>query len=165
MNDEQIKLIRHSFKRIPAEAFAENFYNRLFSIQPVLRLLFPDDFSEQKKKLLLMLEAAVEMLDEPEKLVPFLEESGRRHALYGTREEHYETVGAALLETFRETFSADFTAETETAWTLLYQEMSETMKLGARRLVCAPEVIQKRNQQEKTMNNQHRYEYRHRALF
>lgn len=137
MNDEQINLIRRSFREISPGALAESFYQHLFSIQPALRLLFPDELGKQSEKLLLMLEASIEMLDAPEKLVPVLEESGRRHALYGARAEHYETVGAALLAALRET--ADHTAETEAAWTKLYEEMSEIMKRGARRLAQAPE--------------------------
>ena len=145
MNDEQINLIRRSFGKISAEAFAESFYNHLFSIQPALRLLFPDDFGEQKEKLTLMLEAAIAMLDEPEKLIPVLEESGRRHALYGAREEHYETVGAALLAALRETSGGEISGATEAAWTNLYAEMSEIMKRGARRLSGEPEQNQEKN--------------------
>lgn len=151
MNDKQIYLIRRSFETIADEAFAESFYKHLFSMHPTLRLLFADDFDKQKEKLILMLETAIEMLDEPEKLIPVLEECGRRHALYGTREEHYETVGAAFIEAIRETSVADFTAETEAAWTKLYEEMSETMKRGARRLSNTPEQNQKKNTQEKPM--------------
>jgi hemoglobin-like flavoprotein len=149
MNGEQIDLIRRSFEQISTEGLAESFYDHLFSIQPALRLLFPDDFGEQKEKLLLMLGAAIEMLDEPEKLIPVLEESGRRHALYGAREEHYATVGAALLEALRESIAADFTPETEAAWTRLYEEMSETMKRGARRLAAALEQRQEKKTAEK----------------
>lgn len=157
MNDEQIKLIKRSFKKISSEAFAESFYNNLFSIQPALRLLFPDDFEEQKKKLMLMLEATIEMLDEPEKLIPVLEESGRRHALYGAREEHYETVGAALLASLRETLGKEFTDETEAAWTKLYKEMSEIMKRGARQLSGASEQNQSQINRRTEMKNYIRY--------
>ena len=139
MNEEQINLIRRSFEKIPAGELAESFYKHLFSIQPALRLLFPDDFGEQKEKLTLMLEAAIAMLGEPEKLVPVLEESGRRHALYGAREEHYETIGAALLASLREKSGGEFSGATEAAWTKLYAEMGEIMKRGARRLFVAPE--------------------------
>lgn len=151
MNDEQINLIRRSFEKISTEAFAESFYDHLFSIQPALRLFFPDDFGWQKENLLLMLEASIEMLDEPENLIPFLEESGRRHSLYGAREEHYETVGVALLASLRETNAADFTAETEAAWTTLYEEMSEIMKCGARRLSGTPEQHQEKNTKKNPM--------------
>lgn len=151
MNSEQINLIRRSFEKISTEAFAESFYNHLFSIQPALRLLFADDFVEQKEKLMLMLDAAIEMLNEPENLIPFLEESGRRHALYGAREEHYETIGVALFATLKETDYVDFNRETEAAWTNIYEEMSEIMKRGARRLAGVFEVNQEKNWEENSM--------------
>jgi hemoglobin-like flavoprotein len=151
MNSEQINLVRRSFEKISSEAFAESFYNQLFSIQPALRLLFPDDFGERREKLMPMLEAVIEMLDEPEKLIPFLEETGRRHALDGMREEHYETVGTALFAALREMVGADFTGESEAAWTQLYEVMSEIMKLGARRLSGGSEQNQKKNTEENSM--------------
>ncbi len=151
MNPEQINLIRRSFEKISSEAFAESFYNHLFSIQPALRLLFPDDLGERNEKLIPVFEAAIEMLEEPEKFIPVLEETGRRHALDGLREEHYETIGAALLASLRETVGADFTAETEAAWTKLYEVMSETMKSGARRLSGMSEQNQEKNTEETPM--------------
>ncbi len=151
MNGGQINLIRQSFEKVSSEAFAESFYTKLFSIQPTLRLLFPDDFGGREKKLALMLGAVIEKLDEPENLVPFLEEIGRRLALYGAREEHYETGGTAFLASLREVLGAKLTAETETAWTNLYQETSETMKRGARRLSNASEEDQERNTEENSM--------------
>ena len=152
MNSEQINLVRRSFEKISAARLAESFYNHLFSAQPALRLLFPDDLGGQREKLAFMLGAAIQMLDEPAKLVPLLEKSGRRHALYGAREEHYETVGAALFASLRETSGAeDFTAETEVAWMKLYELMSETMKRGARRLSVALEQNHEKNTEEKPM--------------
>lgn len=141
MNDGQINLIRQSFRQIAfnAEKFAERFYDNLFSIQPALQLLFPENLGEQKKKLMQMLGAAIKMLDQPEKLIPVLEDLGRRHALYGVRERHYETVGAALLKTLRETPGTDFNLETEAAWTKLYGVVSDTMKHAALELSLAPD--------------------------
>ncbi len=136
LTSRQIDLVRQSFERVTPRTveFAEGFYDSLFGRQPALRLLFPDDLAAQKKKLVDMLEAALQLLDEPERLVPVLEESGRRHALYGVRERHYETVGAALVEALGATLGAGFDAETAAAWVGLYGLLSETMKRGARGL-------------------------------
>jgi hemoglobin-like flavoprotein len=41
----------------------------------------------------------VDSLDRLDELAPKLTSLGRRHAGYGVREAHYETVGAALLWT------------------------------------------------------------------
>jgi hemoglobin-like flavoprotein len=53
--------------------------------------------SEQRKKLMQMLTAAVKGLDRLEQLVPVVQDLGRRHSTYGVVDRHYETVGAALL--------------------------------------------------------------------
>ena len=136
LTSEQIDLIRDAFERIAPrrEAFAEDFYDRLFSLQPALRLLFSEDLSGQKKKLVEMLAAMIGLLDEPEKLAPLLADSGARHALYGVREEHYETVGTALLETLRATLRTRFDRETEAAWAAMYAVFSRNMIGGARAL-------------------------------
>lgn len=151
MNSERIKLIRRSFEKITSEAFTESFYRNLFSIQPALRLLFPDDSGEREVKLMPLFDMTLEMLGEPEKLISVLEEFGCRYALDGLREEHFETLGAALLAALRETNPADFTNETEAAWGALYKVMSETMKRGARGLSGAPEQNQKKNTKENSM--------------
>src|SRR5689334_6388060 len=133
MTPQQIVLIQQNFERIASqwEAVATVFYNRLFTMQPVLRLLFPADLSEQKKKLMATLALAIKSLNEPEKLVPVLENLGRRHALYGVRDEYYETVGAALVETLRAALTAEFTAEAEAAWTKMYDFVAGVMKRAA----------------------------------
>jgi hemoglobin-like flavoprotein len=117
-----------------AGAFAEDFYNELFRRQPALRLLFPSDLAAQEKKLIDMLETAVALLGEPERLSRVLEESGRRHALYGVREQNYARVGEALLQALRAALGAAFDAETAAAWARVYGLMSETMIRGARAL-------------------------------
>jgi len=55
MTPEQIKLVQDSFKSvIPiADTAADIFYGRLFEVAPQLRPMFPQDMSEQKKKLML----------------------------------------------------------------------------------------------------------------
>ena len=133
MTPEQINLIQQNFDAVAprAEEAATVFYNRLFALQPALRLLFPDDISEQKKKLMMTLAMAVKSLRETEKLITVLENLGRRHAVYGVRDEHYETVGAALLLMLEEMLGADFTIESRTGWTQMYDFVAANMKSGA----------------------------------
>lgn len=151
MNATQINLIRRTYAKISlqTETFAEIFYKNLFTLQPALRLLFSGDFSGQKQKLMQMLDVMIELLDEPEKLIPVLEESGRRHALYGVRDEHYETVGKALFKTLAEILGADFTAVTEIAWTQLYNFISDTLKRGAFELSRSPDKYREKNTEKK----------------
>lgn len=140
MTPEQINLIQRNFDAVApqAQTFATAFYNRLFAAQPVLRLLFPSDLTEQKKKLTTTLALAIKTLREPEKLIPVLEALGRRHALAGVRDEYYETVGTALLETLRAALGEKFTTESETAWRAMYRLVSATMKRAASEMARQP---------------------------
>jgi nitric oxide dioxygenase len=136
LSNKQINLVRQSFASLAprADQFGVDFYKALFSLRPALRLLFTDDPELQRKKLVEMLGAAAGMLDEPERLVPVLEASGRRHALYGVSERYYEPVGAALLKALDSALGAEFDAETAAAWSRLFDLMSKTMIRGARSL-------------------------------
>ena len=139
MTSEQIKLIRETFAGIAsrAELAALLFYKRLFELGPSLRPLFRGSIEAQGAKLTQMLAAAVRLLDKPESLVPVLEDLGRRHAGYGVRDEHYDTVGTALLWMLAEILRPKFTTEAREAWAALYDIVASTMK---RAVEDAPEV-------------------------
>ncbi|MEP6925018.1 MAG: hemin receptor, partial [Pyrinomonadaceae bacterium] len=87
MTPEQITLIQTSFKQVAlqADAAATNFYHRLFTLQPALRLMFPADLTAQKQKLMTTLGFAVGSLTKFHALIPTLEALGRKHSLYGVR--------------------------------------------------------------------------------
>ena len=133
MTSRQIQLIQESFALVApsADSVATSFYERLFELDPALRSLFPPDLTEQRRKLMQMLTVAVGMLNRPEALIPVLESLGRRHAGYGVRDEHYDTVGAALLWTLERGLGAAFTNEVRTAWTTLYKLVATTMQAAA----------------------------------
>lgn len=132
----QKTLVQTSFASIAgiAEDAAVLFYQRLFELDPSLRRLFRGDMTEQRKKLMQMLTAAVKGLDRLEQLVPVVEDLGRRHGGYGVEERHYETVGEALLWTLSMGLGRDFTPEVEAAWTAVYTLLSTTMKTAARQV-------------------------------
>src|SRR5690349_7106256 len=129
MTSEQIRLIRETFALIaPREDLAALiFYQRLFELEPSLRPLFHGDIHVQGAKLMQMLGAAVRLLDKPQALVPVLEDLGRRHAGYGVRDEHYATVGEALLWMLAETFRGQLTPAAREAWAALYDVVATTM--------------------------------------
>ena len=131
---QQQHLIRSTFREVDriSQVFALTFYQRLFESDPRLRALFHNDIEEQSRKLMQFLRQLVESVDHPEDIVPALESLGRRHATYGVREEHYETVGAALLWTFGQVLGRGFTAEARAAWERLYVNVAETMKRAVR---------------------------------
>jgi hemoglobin-like flavoprotein len=131
---QQQHLIRSTFREVDriSQVFALTFYQRLFELDPQLRSLFHNDIEEQSRKLMQFLRQLVESVDHPEDIVPALESLGRRHATYGVREEHYETVGAALLWAFAQVLGGGFTAEARAAWERLYVRVAEIMKRAVR---------------------------------
>lgn len=134
MDSHQKELVQSSFAKVVpiADKAADLFYDRLFSIDPVLRPLFKGDLKEQKKKLMQMLAGAVKGLDDMDTLVPVVRQLGARHAGYGVKDEHYETVAAALLWTLSKGLGEAFTSETREAWVEVYGIISTVMQEGAR---------------------------------
>jgi hemoglobin-like flavoprotein len=133
MTQAQVKLVQDSFAKVApiADKAADLFYDRLFTIAPETRALFPQDLTAQKRKLMQMLATAVTNLHQVEKIVPAVEDLGRRHATYGVTDAHYAPVGAALLWTLEQGLGPDFTAPVKDAWTTTYVTLSSVMKNAA----------------------------------
>jgi hemoglobin-like flavoprotein len=133
MTTNQITIIRSTFRSVArsSDIAAQLFYQRLFELDPSLRPLFRSNLDEQGAKLMQMLGAAVGLLDKPGSLIPVLENLGRRHTGYGVRDEHYDTVGKALLDTLDNALGSEFTPEAREAWTALYTVVATTMKAAA----------------------------------
>ena len=129
LGQAQKQLVQMSFAKVEpiAEAAAEVFYNKLFELDPGLKALFKIDMKEQGRKLMATLKPAVKGLDDLEKLVPAVRDLGRRHAGYGVRRAHYDTVGQALLRTLEKGLKDDFTPEVRAAWTAVYALRADTM--------------------------------------
>ena len=129
----QKTLVQNSFVTVAtiSEEAAVLFYDRLFELDPSLRIMFPADMTEQRKKLMQMITAAVKGLDRLEQLVPVVQDLGRRHATYGVADAHYATVGAALLWTLETGLGEAFTPDVKDAWTAVYVLLATTMKDAA----------------------------------
>lgn len=130
MTPEQIALVQSSFARVEpaADAVATLFYARLFASDPSLRPLFMGDMAEQRRKLMAMLRLVVRGLDRLDGLIPALEALGRRHTIYGVRDEHYATVGDALLWTLEQSLGDDCTPAVREAWAIAYGTLTEMMQ-------------------------------------
>ncbi|HET7793214.1 MAG TPA: globin family protein [Rhizobacter sp.] len=134
MTPVQIGHVRRSFALIEpiAAQAAELFYDNLFAADPNLRRLFQGNMAQQGTRLMTMIGAAVDLLDEPDTLTPTLRKLGARHVNYGVRDEHYATVGGALLKTLEQGLGAAYTDEVHAAWVALYRVVSATMMDAAR---------------------------------
>jgi nitric oxide dioxygenase len=129
----EIVLVRASFARVVTiqDVAADLFYDRLFVIAPRLRELFPADLSEQKKKLMRMIAAAVGGLSNLDKLVPAVKALGARHVGYGVTAADYAIVGEALVWTLKQGLGDEFTPEVRSAWAKVYDVLAATMQAGA----------------------------------
>jgi hemoglobin-like flavoprotein len=134
MTPSQIQLVQSTLPFIVAEKdqVARLFYARLFQLDPALRDMFSGDLTVQGQKMVTMLGTLIAGLNRPEQIVPLLSALGQRHAGYGVRDEHYATVGAALLWTLERCLGPDFTTDMRDAWIALYFVVSRTMIAGAR---------------------------------
>jgi len=135
MTPIQIKAVQDSFALIAPDRdhVAAIFYDRLFKLDATLRPLFTSDLAKQGHKLMTMLGLIVRSLENVGGLVPVLEAMGERHHSYGVRNEHYATVGAALLWTLETGLGAACTAHVRDSWTCAYRLVSDTMMTGSRR--------------------------------
>lgn len=132
MNSEQINLVQSSFKDVRPIAVlaAEIFYGRLFLLDPSLRSMFKGDMAHQGRMLMSMLNTAVNGLTDLEATVPVVRQLGMRHAKYGVKDEHFDTVGSALLWTLEQGLGEKFTADVREAWTAAYALLASVMQLG-----------------------------------
>ena len=135
MTSTDIVLIRSSWASVEpiADTAASLFYSRLFELDPAIERLFRrSDMAAQRKILMQTLAVVVKSLDKLDQIVPAVQALGRRHAGYGVREEHYATVGEALLWTLEQGLGDAFTPDLRAAWTEAYTTLATVMIEAAR---------------------------------
>ena len=135
MTPTDIDRIRASWAAVEpiADAAAGLFYGRLFELDPAIERLFRrTDMPAQRKVLMQTLTVVVKSLDKLDQIVPAVQALGRRHAGYGVREEHYATVGAALLWTLERGLGDAFMPEVRDAWADAYGILATVMIEAAR---------------------------------
>lgn len=133
MTPEQIALVKASWSNVVPikETAAELFYGKLFELDPALKSLFKGDMKEQGRKLMAILNTAVNSLDKLETIVPAVQDMGKRHVGYGVKDADYDTVGAALIWTLGQGLGDAFTDDVKEAWLETYTIVAETMKAAA----------------------------------
>jgi hemoglobin-like flavoprotein len=133
MNSDDVRLVQQSWREVvPIAATAAGlFYKNLFSLDPGLEPLFRGDMKAQGEKLMLMIGVAVNKLDDIDALLPVLQNLGKRHAGYGVKDHHYESVAAALLATLSQGLGESFTPAVKQAWIHVYDLIANTMMTAA----------------------------------
>jgi hemoglobin-like flavoprotein len=119
MTPDQVQLVQQSFSKVApiSEQAAVLFYGRLFEIAPQVRAMFPDDMTEQRKKLMATLAVVVNGLSNLESVLPAASALAKRHISYGAKAEHYPVVGGALLWTLEKGLGEAWTPDVADAWT------------------------------------------------
>lgn len=133
MTPQQKQLVKDSWiKVLPIkETAAELFYGRLFETYPEVQPYFKGDMKEQGRKLMAMLNTAVNGLDNLESLIEPLKKSCKAHVAYGVKAEDYDKVGDAFLWTLEKGLGDAFTPEVKEAWTVTYTTVAKVMIDGA----------------------------------
>lgn len=139
MTPQQVTLVKLSWQQVAPikETAAELFYGRLFDLDPELKPLFKGDMTGQGRKLMAMINTAVNALDRLDEIVPAVQDLGRRHVGYGVKDKDYDTVGAALLWTLEKGLGSSFTPEVKDAWVEVYGILAGAMKAAANEVQTA----------------------------
>ncbi|CCD86578.1 putative nitric oxide dioxygenase (NOD); flavohemoprotein [Bradyrhizobium sp. ORS 285] len=129
MTPSQITLVQDSFAKVApiSDQAAAIFYDRLFEVAPQVRAMFPDDLTEQRKKLMATLTVVVNGLSDLPAILPAASALAKRHVNYGAKPEHYPVVGAALLWTLEKGLGEAWTPDVADAWTAAYGTLSGFM--------------------------------------
>jgi hemoglobin-like flavoprotein len=130
LDTTEIARIRRQFATIgnDADAFASEFYARLFSISPLVRAMFRGDMGEQRAKLVRMLAMLVSKLDAPEQLAIPLAALGERHRGYGVMQADFDPVGRALIATLAHYLGDEFDSNARAAWLKVYAWVTVQMQ-------------------------------------
>ena len=141
MNDLKILAVKTSWSYVmrDAEEAGTLFYRKLFQLDPSLRLLFKHDIDAQAGKLTDMVTyiiARLQHMDDIERVITAL---ATRHVQYGTKREHYRTVGEALLGTLETMLGDRWDDHTRTAWAEVYGLVANTMINAENGLESVPE--------------------------
>lgn len=134
MTTGQVILVKNTWKMLrgvdPA-IIGDTFYSKLFTDNPSLRKLFPENMEAQYRKLIDMLNIIVARLDRPADMQEEITAMAKRHVQYGARPAHYRLIGKALLWTLQQALGRDWTPEVADAWLQCYTLLSNTMIAAA----------------------------------
>jgi len=105
------------------------FYKRLFEKYPGVKPLFSTPPEEQHKKLMASVGSIIAAVNNPDKLVPFLQAMAIRHLKYRTKNEHYAAVSENLVHVLGEHLSAEgeWTDEMRQVWESALDTVSQVM--------------------------------------
>jgi len=129
LTDRQINSIYDSWQVIvsDSERIGSMFYERLFQIQPELRVYFKSDLNSQVSKFMSTLTLLITKLHSGKSLAKDIQYLAQRHSSYGASPGHYELIGQVLLWTLENGLGEKWNVNLKSSWTLLYEKVAESM--------------------------------------
>lgn len=126
------EIVLKSFEALSTDltVLTTRFYDRLFTVAPAARAIFPPDRHRQHQHfasaiaILARNVMNIEALDEP------LRELGRRHLAYRVEPAHYELARKIFVETMAESAKEWWTPEHTLAWESLIARAAQLMLNG-----------------------------------
>lgn len=125
---EEISLIQTSFLKICESDCWEIHYKRLFELDPDAIKLFKGDIKDQQHRIMTMMKTVVEGLNNPQIIIPAVQELGKRHYEYNVRDEDYELFKESLLYAIEKVLGDEFTPDLKSAWNKFYDVLADIMK-------------------------------------
>ena len=129
----EAEILRTSFDLLTPNVnkIVSRFYDELFVHFPGVKPMFANTTkAKQSKMLIAALKLVIANLDNPDKLVPVLQEMGKRHKGYGAEPEHYSAVAETLLSVMKEIAGKAWTKQVHQAWSEALNLVAETMLGG-----------------------------------
>ena len=132
MTPKQISLVQESWQEFKLQNnLAETFYNNLFEIEPSLSSLIDDTLKDQNSKLITLLDAAIKLLDEPEKLKVTIDKLKVKITDTHLDERYYTAVESAFLKTLEQITATKFSVTLSKAWSLANQKFLNNVLVNA----------------------------------
>jgi hemoglobin-like flavoprotein len=130
MTPRQQELVRTSFSLVQShqDRITELLYQELFRLEPASKALFRGDIGDQQKKLMRMLQIAIENIGNKAELQAMLFNLGMIHQSYGVEEHHFVSFGKSLNFALKSILKEAFTPEVEESWIAAYHYFAVTMR-------------------------------------
>ncbi|GHN02952.1 hemoglobin [Cytophagales bacterium WSM2-2] len=129
LSERQINYLYDSWQLVNSDQdrIGKLFYERLFLLQPQMRVYFKTDNTSQISKFMSTLTLLITKLHSGRTVYNDIQHLAQRHASYGTRPEHYAIIGEVLLWALENSLKEKWNADTKSAWSVLYEKISESM--------------------------------------
>lgn len=133
MTPEQIALVQASARRLTPslDAVAHGFYDRLFTVHPEVRDLFPVEIAAQERKFADSIAAIVEAIPDFPAFADKAAALGRVHARHRISADLYPEVAGSLLAAL-EAGDPQWDDATREAWATAYDLLAEAMLMAGR---------------------------------